>query len=81
LSIKDTFLGTTSSGHGDVVVRIGELAAGYASPATRKADRSELSLWLAHCQQHGHDLFAVRRADIEAYGRVVAAAGGLLTDR
>jgi site-specific recombinase XerD len=59
----------------DGEVRITEFVDGYGSAATRSAYRSELSLWAAHCQRHGRELFEVRRADIETYARHLEAAG------
>ena len=59
----------------DAADYIGEFVAGYASAATRTAYRSDLSLWFSHCRHHRHDLFEVRRADIEGYARHLEARG------
>lgn len=59
----------------DATDYIGEFVAGYASAATRTAYRSDLSLWFSHCRHHRHDLFEVRRADIEGYARHLEARG------
>jgi integrase/recombinase XerD len=75
LSIKDTFMGSTSDGCDGAVMQLTEFVAGYASAATRAAYRSDLSLWLAHCQGQGRGLFEVRRADIEGYARRLEADG------
>lgn len=53
----------------------GAWLAGYASPATRRAYRSDLQAWLRFCQSHDIAPFEARRSHVELFARNIEQRG------